>query len=106
MRMSDPLGPFTVKPEDYKNDGYLKKYVPAIEKISAVMGIPAAHWQVFEDSNQISTRKAGNRALRGSRGVRGCISCFFAYPFRALRPLYFLYTLFSVIPAKAGIGSM
>ena len=59
MRMSDTLGQFTVKPEDYKNHGYLKKYLPAIEKVSAVTGISAPHWQVFEDYQQKSTLAGG-----------------------------------------------
>jgi len=59
MRMGDTLYRFRVKPEDYKDNSYLRKYLPAIEKVCAVTEVPASNWEVYEDGNQISTREAG-----------------------------------------------
>ena len=59
MRMSDTLRGFRGKPEDYKDNSYLSRYVPAIEEISAVTHVPFSRWTVWEDSQERSTLAGG-----------------------------------------------
>jgi hypothetical protein len=59
MRWGDTMGRFNADPANYKNDGYLRKYVPAAEAIAQATGTPASSWQALEDTHQRSTREGG-----------------------------------------------
>jgi hypothetical protein len=57
--MSESLSEFRTEPSEYKNDSYLSKHVPAIDKVAAVTGVSAGNWRIREDYQQSSCVEAG-----------------------------------------------